>query len=666
MSIEITIIYSPDSVLIEQSSYIFPDKGATLGRAASNFWVLEDPNKYMSSVHANIACEAGQYYLTDMSTNGTFINGAAEPVGNGNQVLLNDGDQFTISDYEFVVKLSATESVETPISSPQGNNPFADIAPEKSNDPFAGTSSFDDASSNAPFSGFDTLADNNDPFASASIGANFANDIPSVEAEASTDPLALLDKSDKSDRTGDPFAINDASSDLFSNNSFTTTDFADPTVENNSVMSESIEWPTANAEGSIIPEDWDDWDDNLGISSDASVLNTQPSAINPVTAIDPMNANPVQNNPIPDPFSTQSSNEAVFTGSEVNNLNSDPFNNAGFTANDPLTETEGNNALFSEPLVAPDILPEQDLDCIEPVVVPPQPGRTQAAVPQPGRTQSKVGQPQENIAVVTATSQQAKVEEKSHTRSEAEYVNLEQQNQQLRNEIAELKLQLSHAHQAQDTASTSALNTDTSAALNMVVDAMGLSKWNLSDSKKVEVNETVGLLIRETMQGMMQVLKFRKKIKEEFRINVTTIQSVENNPLKFSANIDDALENMFIKENNAYKAPVDAVKEGFQGIAEHQVAVVAGMQAAFKGLIERFDPDHLEGRFEKYKSTGLLSLGRTKRWNAYKEYHKGLVENLDDSFQHLFGYDFVQAYEEQMQSLIRARVDVNNNNEPAQ
>jgi type VI secretion system protein len=52
-----------------------------------------------------------------------------------------------------------------------------------------------------------------------------------------------------------------------------------------------------------------------------------------------------------------------------------------------------------------------------------------------------------------------------------------------------------------------------------------------------------------------------------------------------------------------------------------------------------------------------------KRWNAYKQYHQGLIDNLDDSFQHLFGYDFVQAYEDQMQRLISARLNPNHNNE---
>ena len=264
-------------------------------------------------------------------------------------------------------------------------------------------------------------------------------------------------------------------------------------------------------------------------------------------------------------------------------------------------------------------------------------------------SQSTLGSHSLNSAVNSMPSQANK------TYSEAEYNELQQHNKQLQEQVAELTRQLQMS--TQQTPTSPSNNTVNGSELNNVVEAMGLSKWNLDANKINQINQTVGLLMRETMLGMMQVLKFRKKIKEEFRINVTTIQSVENNPLKFSANIDDAMENMFIKENNAYKSPIDAVKEGFESIAEHQVAVVAGMQAAFRGMIERFDPQHLESRFEKYNSSSFLSLGqKTKRWNDYKAYHKELTENLDDSFQHLFGYDFVQAYEEQMQQLISARI----------
>lgn len=145
-------------------------------------------------------------------------------------------------------------------------------------------------------------------------------------------------------------------------------------------------------------------------------------------------------------------------------------------------------------------------------------------------------------------------------------------------------------------------------------------------------------------------------------MNVTTIQPVENNPLKFSANIDDALENMFIKQGNAYKKPVEAVREGFDGIAEHQVAILAGIRAAFKGVIERFDPIILEERFSKQNKGGLIpGSQKAKNWELYQEYYNELAGDIDNSFQYLFGDEFVSAYEDQLQKLAIARKSKNTN-----
>ncbi len=570
MPIEITIINSPSNANVAQASHTFPDAGGTLGRGSDNLWVLDDPNKYMSSVHAKIACIAEQYFLTDLSTNGTFVNGASEPVGNGNQVALSDGDRFMISDYEFVANIaSATNSLDAF----QGNtDPFADL-----NDPLPAAAQDDFGSQ--PFS-------NNDPFASGINETNSASNPLSSFDDEQIDPLALLDNAQP---TNDPFAQPTNSLDSFSsNNSGQESGIADnftaatsTTIESNNVANDSISWPSANQEAGFIPDDWDD--DDLMSDSSPSVAS---------------------------PFAT------------------------------PIPQTQPQ-------VQAPPKAQQQ-------AAIQPMANNGAAPVPfeQPSR-QSTDGQ---------FTQSTHSPSEKSESQfTDAQYQALELQNQQLQKEVAQLKQQLS---QAQTSQASAHVNTSNSTETQSVVNAMGLAKWKLEDEKVAQINETVGHLMRETMQGMMRVLKFRKKIKEEFRINVTTIQSIENNPLKFSANIDDAMENMFIKENNAYKAPVDAVKEGFQGIAEHQVAVIAGMQAAFRGMIDRFEPNNLENRFEKYKSSSLLSLGQKgKRWNDYKQYHQGLVENLDDSFQHLFGYDFVQAYEEQMQRLISARLAPNANND---
>ena len=139
-------------------------------------------------------------------------------------------------------------------------------------------------------------------------------------------------------------------------------------------------------------------------------------------------------------------------------------------------------------------------------------------------------------------------------------------------------------------------------------------------------------------------------------MNVTTIQPVENNPLKFSVSVDDALENMFLKKSNAYKKPVDAFKEGFQEIAEHQVAMIGGIRQGFERMMERFNPENLEKSFTKQGRGGVIpGMQKAKYWSSYTDYYAGFTDNMESSFQHLFGSDFVSAYEDQLRRLAAAR-----------
>lgn len=184
------------------------------------------------------------------------------------------------------------------------------------------------------------------------------------------------------------------------------------------------------------------------------------------------------------------------------------------------------------------------------------------------------------------------------------------------------------------------------------INALGFAERNLSSTEINQINRVAGKVMREMISGMMQVLGSRSSIKNEFRMNVTTIQPVENNPLKFSANVDDALENMFLKKGNAFKQPLDSVREGFEGIAEHQIAIIAGIREAFKSVIERFDPITLEERFGKQSSVGILpGSQKAKNWEAYIQYYDELSGDIDRSFQYLFGDGFVRAYEDQLQKL---------------
>lgn len=70
----------------------------SIGRAAGNNWVLADPERHLSKTHCVISAERGRYTLTDLSTNGVFVNGAREPVGRDRGVELTDGDEFRLGE----------------------------------------------------------------------------------------------------------------------------------------------------------------------------------------------------------------------------------------------------------------------------------------------------------------------------------------------------------------------------------------------------------------------------------------------------------------------------------------------------------------------------------------------------------------------------------------
>jgi type VI secretion system FHA domain protein len=71
-----------------------------------------------------LALRQGLWQLADMSSNGTFVNDAAEPIGLGQIYTLRDGDRLRLGPYELVLRLQ-----EMPASpAPAAVNPFTEDA----------------------------------------------------------------------------------------------------------------------------------------------------------------------------------------------------------------------------------------------------------------------------------------------------------------------------------------------------------------------------------------------------------------------------------------------------------------------------------------------------------------------------------------------------------
>ena len=82
-----------------------------IGRDSHLDWTLPDPTRFISSKHAEIRYRDGGYWLHDVSTNGTFLNGGDHRMQAPHR--LRNGDRFTIGHYIIAVALDADQA-ETP------------------------------------------------------------------------------------------------------------------------------------------------------------------------------------------------------------------------------------------------------------------------------------------------------------------------------------------------------------------------------------------------------------------------------------------------------------------------------------------------------------------------------------------------------------------------
>lgn len=168
-----------------------------------------------------------------------------------------------------------------------------------------------------------------------------------------------------------------------------------------------------------------------------------------------------------------------------------------------------------------------------------------------------------------------------------------------------------------------------------------------------ELARSFGQILRVVVGGVMDVLQARQRIKSEFRIGMTTFKPADNNPLKFSVNVDDALHNLLVKRNAAYLGPVDAFEDAFDDVRNHQVAMLAGLRVAFEAMLTEFDPERLQADFDRQLKKGaLLSVpAKLRYWELYREKVHDMVRDSERCFRELFGDEFARAYEEQLKRL---------------
>lgn len=162
----------------------------------------------------------------------------------------------------------------------------------------------------------------------------------------------------------------------------------------------------------------------------------------------------------------------------------------------------------------------------------------------------------------------------------------------------------------------------------------------------------LGEAFRAVVAGLRAVLIARASVKSEFRIDQTMIRARGNNPLKFSANDDDALAALIGVDRRTDMTAEASVTEALNDIKMHELASMAAMQSALRSVLNGLDPARLRDQAEQNGALSVLPAQRKARaWDAYEALYARTIRALSDDFDSVFGKAFARAYEQAVQEI---------------
>ena len=175
---------------------------------------------------------------------------------------------------------------------------------------------------------------------------------------------------------------------------------------------------------------------------------------------------------------------------------------------------------------------------------------------------------------------------------------------------------------------------------------------NLNPDQLAQLDQQTAAIVEESVSRLIDLLRARTSIKNELRVQRTMIQTEANNPLKFSATARDALGAMFTG-TGAFMTPVEAVRDSFDDLSDHQVAVLSGMRAGYEAMLRFFSPESIASRGGT--QSGVFSSKSARNWENFVESYREMVSDPDTCYRRLFGEEFASTYESQLSELKNAR-----------
>ncbi|RYU47374.1 type VI secretion system-associated FHA domain protein TagH [Aliivibrio finisterrensis] len=195
-----------------------------------------------------------------------------------------------------------------------------------------------------------------------------------------------------------------------------------------------------------------------------------------------------------------------------------------------------------------------------------------------------------------------------------------------------------------------AISEDNDAYLAALSKGLGIELNDLEDPEQTLFE--IGAALRSSVNGIQQLLRTRTELKNKLTANATTIQAQGNNPIKFSHDVNDAL-NVIIHHKPGYLQGIEAISQSCKDIQANQLAIHDACQHTLDALIDKLSPQTLIYRFVQEGVQSKFGKADAQYWQAYSKLHEQISKDPDWR-NALLEQDFAKQYETQLQMLSAA------------
>ena len=164
-----------------------------------------------------------------------------------------------------------------------------------------------------------------------------------------------------------------------------------------------------------------------------------------------------------------------------------------------------------------------------------------------------------------------------------------------------------------------------------------------------QVMERLGAVYRQLVLGLGDLLGDRTTVKNEYRMNRTTVAKEGNNPFKWAPPQRVAVDLLRAEGDGFLNGPA-AATASFQDLKKHLLCMLAGLRASLASTLEALSPETTDAELADRRFL-LKSSREAAAWAEYRKRYARFRREADDNPDSRINREFRAAYERQLQTL---------------